>query len=376
MTLKRIFILVILFHGFNFLGFTQSNRFSYEEVVYNENIRFPYIKANAKEDSSLVSVINEHLQYLLFYERGLNFHKDNTDSLNKYMYFYNDADSTWNAGIDYLDYSIEFFERYLRISTQTSWSGGAYPVSGDDVYQFDLHTGNLIQFPDLIQGNLFFQFLDSIWLPLCQPSIKEAHQCGHGNETDDYDNDQFYILDGPCEFQCHKINNRFILNEKVVNLQNNDGCYAHYGQNCNYGCNSELKVSEWTKYLSGYGKWLLGLSNEYQPIEPYMHLVGKINEKKKISITLYQHTDSLSYNGYYFCWDDNKSIDLIGQYNLDHQQLTLFAKSKTPNDLTFLWYWDNHSTWISHYSYYQKDSKQLPLEIRFVYNYKDREHYR
>jgi len=340
-----------------------------EDVRYNEDISFPYIIPKVSEKADIANHINKRLQNILF-DKEVIINNSNKELIKDQLY----NESIGQAGISSLNYTYDFHPNFLKITINIDWAGGPYPVgAGTDYLQFDLKKGELILMPDLIDGEKYFDFLEKFWLNDCRNSIKESHQCAYGNETDNYESDSAYTLDGKCEFQCHKMNHKFILSKDSIFISNNSNCFPHVWQNCNFGSSKYLKINEIKFYLSDYGKWVLGLSNSYKDVKPYFHFVGKINEKYKISLSIFKSMDD-KVKGQYFYWKQNKKILLTGQINSERIIMNEFVNN-TING-RFELEWDDFLYSTEGFWYDSSNKKKLPVKLSNVYDYRDRTYYR
>jgi len=351
-----------------------ENSFLYiEDIIYNKDIRFPYVVAKVPAKEKVANLINKKLQSILFHD-GEIINKDNLESIKEDVYINENGVS--QAGIVSLTYACDFYPHFLKITIDVDWAGGPYPVGAQtDCLQFDLEKGELILMPDLIDGAKFFEFLEKYWLGDCRNSIREMHQCAHGNETDDYESADAYKLDGQCEFQCHKMEHGFILRKDSIFISNNSHCFPHAWQNCNSGSSKYLRIIDIKEYLSDYGKWLLGLSNLYQEVKPYYHFVGKINKKYKVSMTLYENKDH-SITGEYFYWTQNKKISLKGQIYPESKSIILNEFVNNSQTGSFKLEWDNILYSTDGFWYDKTNEKKLSVDLMNIYDYRDREYRR
>ncbi|MBC7451027.1 MAG: hypothetical protein H7259_06025 [Cytophagales bacterium] len=370
---KRLFTLLFIsiLSFFDIIAYGVPPSLKIEKVIYNENIAFPYVVSEKPEMNKIADVINIRLQNILFGGDEI-IDTNNLDLIKEYVFIQNDTID--QSGISQLEYTYIFYPRFLEIVINMDWAGGPYPVgaSTDRLY-FELQTGEAIVLPDLIDATKYFNFLQLYWLNECGNSIRESHQCAHGNETDDYESTAAYTLDGPCEFQCHKINNNFILSIDSIQIRNNPNCFPHVSQNCNSGSSKYLKVALIKPYLSDFGKWLFGLENTYKPIMEAFHFVGKLDDKYKISMTLISSNSNVV-KGTYFYWSQNKKISIEGEIITNK----LYLGEYTNDSLNgrFELEWDNflYSTdgfWIN-----VKTGKKLKAELMGIYDYRDRSYYR
>ncbi|MNQ87382.1 hypothetical protein D3C85_1026020 [compost metagenome] len=366
---KKITLLLIFLFSSSIFAQYDKNSFKVESIKYDEFISFPYIVSSLPKNNEVANRINRSLQDILFGE-GEIINRGNLNLIKEHLYIEKDNGKT-QSGISSLSYTIDFYVHFLKITINTDWAGGPYPVGAEtDYLQFDLKKGELIQIPDLIDGEKYFDFLEKFWLKDCRNSIREAHQCAYGNKTGDYESQKALTLDGECEFQCHKVNNFILTNDSIV-LSNNSNCFPHMWQNCNIGSSKKLKIKEIKEYLSDYGKWLLGFSDTYSDIKPILHFVGKIDGKYKISMSL-NISKANNINGTYFYWKQNKLILLKGQINETKKKIIL--NELIDNTLTgsFELEWDDFLYSTDGFWYNSSREKKLSVKLLNIYDYSNR----
>ncbi|MEM0942247.1 MAG: hypothetical protein AAGI25_21015 [Bacteroidota bacterium] len=223
----RILLASLLFL-FCFFEMKGQQFISFEEIKYNNEIKFPFAVSTDRNSQKIATRLNKPLQNIIFYDEDI-INNENINKLTKHLFIRND--SIDQSGISYLDYKIEQSQNFLRITVDIDWAGRPYPVGAEsEQLHFDLMTGEYITFPDLIETSKYFEFLDQFWLETCNNSIRESHQCAHGNETDNYESTETFKLEGKCEFQCHKINYKFVLGLDSVLLGNNTNCFPMLGE--------------------------------------------------------------------------------------------------------------------------------------------------
>lgn len=374
MAKKIMTILLIFFCSASIIAQNEKNSYKAESVKYNEFISFPYIVSSLPNNEEVANRINRRLQNIIFGE-GQIINNGNLSLIKEHLYIEKDNGVT-QSGISSLIYTIDFYANFLKITINIDWAGGSYPVGAETYYlQFDLKKGELIQIPDLINGEKYFAFLDKFWLKDCRNSIREAHQCAYGNKTGDYESQKALTLDGECEFQCHKVNNNFILTNDSIVISNNSNCFPHMWQNCNIGSSKKLKIKEIIEYLSDYGKWLLGFSDTYSDIKPILHFTGKIDGKYKISMSL-NISKANNINGTYFYWKQNKLILLKGQINETKKKIIL--NESIDNTLTgnFELEWDDFLYSTDGFWYNSSKEKKLSVKLLNIYDYCNREYNR
>lgn len=226
-TIMRILLASLLFL-FCFFEMKGQQFISFEEIKYNNEIKFPFAVSTDRNSQKIATRLNKPLQNIIFYDEDI-INNENINKLTKHLFIRND--SIDQSGISYLDYKIEQSQNFLRITVDIDWAGRPYPVGAEsEQLHFDLMTGEYITFPDLIETSKYFEFLDQFWLETCNNSIRESHQCAHGNETDNYESTETFKLEGKCEFQCHKINYKFVLGLDSVLLGNNTNCFPMLGE--------------------------------------------------------------------------------------------------------------------------------------------------
>jgi hypothetical protein len=369
-----IFIFLMLVFEFRLSAACENDFFYIEDVIYNEGIRFPYVVSKVSAKEKVAQYINMKLQSILFHD-GEIINKDNVEAIHEDIYEIEDG--VPRAGIVSLDYTCEIFHRFLKVSIDIDWAGGPYPVgAATDYLQFDLEKGELILLPDLIEGSKYFDFLEKYWLGDCRNSIKEMHQCAYGNETGDYESEKAYKLDGQCEFRCHIMNHGFILGKDSIFVSNNSDCFPHAWQNCNSGASKYLRIGEIKEYLSDYGKWLLGFTNSYIEVKPYYHFVGKLDNKYKVSMSLYESKDH-GISGEYFYWTQNKKIPLRGQISIEEKKISLNEFVDNVQTGSFKLDWDHFLYSTDGFWYNDKaKEKKLSVDLTNIYDYRDREYYR
>ena len=344
-----------------------------EDIRYNDNISFPFITSVIPEKEEVANRINIRLQNILFNDDEI-INKSNLQLIEKHLFFQND--SVDESGISSLNYTCDFYPNFLRVSINIDWAGGPYSLETEaDCLHFDLEKGELILMADLIDGAKYFDFLEKFWLSDCRNSIREAHQCAYGNETGDYESDSAYVLEGECEFQCHKINHQFIITKDDIFISNNSDCFPHAWRNCNFGSAKYFKINEIKEFLSDYGKWLLGYSNTYRDVTPYFHFVGKIDDKYNISLSICESKED-DVDGEYFYWEQNKKILLKGQIQSGSEQIVMdefVDNAKTGN---FELKWDNFLYSTVGFWYNKAKDKKLTVDLLNIYDYRDRNYYR
>lgn len=370
------FLIIILVSTYKSTASEKKDFLLIEEINYkieNTKIRFPYFASMFPEKAEVANQINKRLQYMLFSDDEI-INKNNIHSIEQYLFIRND--SIDQAGISSIDFSYELYPNFIKIIIHIDWAGGPYPVGQEtDYLQFDLEKGELILMPDLIAGAKYFDFLEKYWLNDCQNSIKEAHQCAYGNDTGDYESDSAYTLEGQCEFQCHKMNHQFILSNDSIFISNNPNCFPHVSQNCNFGSSKYLRINEIKDYLSDYGKWLFGLSDSYQNVKPYFHFVGKIDDKYKISLSIFNGIDDIVV-GDYFYWKQNEKILLKGQIESGSTLLVLDEFVNNSKTGSFELEWDDFLYSTDGFWYNSSKEKKFSVKLLNVYDYNDREYNR
>jgi hypothetical protein len=368
-----ISILLIFLCSLKMSAQSTNDFYQIENVRYSEEISFPFIISKLPENVEIANRINKRLQNILF-DEGKIINNSNLQSIKEYLYIQNDTIN--QSGISSLNYTIDFYSRFIKITINIDWAGGPYPVGAEtDYLHFDLKKGELVLMPDLIDGAKYFDFLDKFWLNDCRNSIRAAHQCAYGNETDNYESDSAYTLDGECEFQCHKMNHQFILTNDTIFISNNSHCFPHVWQNCNFGSSQYLKITDIKDFLSDYGKWLLGFNNSYKDVKPYFHFVGKINDKYKISMSLCKSMNDLV-EGEYFYWKQNKKILLKGQIQSDSEQIIIDELVNNSKTGSFELEWDDFLYSTDGFWYNSSKEKKLSVKLFNVYDYSKRDYNR
>ena len=368
--LLSFFLFAFVF--FNLLANPNAAYLKIEEIRYDENMRFPYIVSENPAMDNVANKINKRLQSIIFYSDEEIINNSNLNSIEQHLFIRNDEID--QSGISQLDYTCKIYTRFLEVVIDIDWAGGPYPVGAETNYlYFELQTGEYITLPDLIDGTKYFDFLKTFWIEDCSISIRESHQCAHGNDTDDYDSKEAYTLDGPCEFQCHKISNGLKLSLDTIQISNNSNCFPHVWQNCNYGASKHIKIDLIKSYLSGFGKWIFGIENTYKPVEEVFHFVGKVDGKYKISMTIFATNETLM-KGTYFYWSQNKKIPVDGQVISE----TLYLSEFSNNELTasFELEWDDFLYSTEGFWENKKTNKKLPVNIMVIYDYRDRNYHR
>lgn len=369
---QKIALFVVVLAFSSSLNAADDTFLSVEEVRFDESISFPFIVANRPEKLELANQINKNLQEILFDGEEL-INKDNLELIESHIYLQDDSIN--QSGISYLSYNYVLHTHFLIITMEIEWSGGPYPIPMQtDFLHFDLETGKLAQMPDLIDGAKYFDFLERFWLGDCRNSIKNMHQCAYGNETDDYESEKAFSLDGECEFQCHKMNHQFLLAEDSIYISNNSNCFPHVWQNCNEGTSKHLKIKDIKDYLSDYGKWILGLNDNYSEVNPYYHFVGKIDDKYKLSMTLVMRKDK--FEGAYFYWNQNKKIQLKGHLNAESNKIILTESADNAQTGSFELEWDDFLYSTEGFWYSASKKKKLTVDLFNIYDYISREYYR
>lgn len=347
--------------------------FEIEDVRYNDNISFPFIISMAPEKVEVANRINKRLQNVLFNDDEI-INKSNLQSIEKYLFSQNDSDN--QVGIRSLNYTCNFYPNFLSVSISLDWESSWYPFETERYcLYFDLEKGELILMPDLIDGAKYFDFLEIFWLNECRNSIKEAHQCAYGNETDDYESGSAYTLEGECEYQCHKMNHQFIITEDDLFISNDANCFPRILQFCNSGSAKNLKISEIKEFLSDYGKWLLGYSNTYRDVTPYFHFVGKIDNKYKISLSICKSKED-DVNGAYFYWRQNEKVLLKGQIQSDSEQIVMDEFVDNAKTGSFELEWDDFLYSTVGFWYNKAKDKKLTVHLLNIYDYRSRCYYR
>ena len=372
--MKRLFFISILLIHSTSINAQVQDFIELEEIVYNEHIRFPRAIGKNLKMEKVANLINKQLSSIIFYnEKDIS--GNNLELVEEHLFIQNDSIN--QPGISSLDYRAQLYPRFLLITIDIDWAGGPYPISGKtDYLHFDLETGEYIMFPDLISGARYFDFLDKFWLKDCNTSIRESHQCAHGNQTDDYESAEAYTLDGECEFQCHKVNHEFILSPDSIFLKNNANCFPHVWRNCNYGASKYLKLNRLQEYLSDYGKWLLGIQNNFSAREENFHFVGKVGGKYKISMTLILKSEG-EIIGHYFYWSQQKPIALQGKFSENFQHVILSEMVDDTITGRFQLDWDVHSLYSTNGNWSNPEgNKKLQIELLNIYDFKDRNYHR
>ena len=361
-----------------FIGTGTTNAFDGFEpigvvpIIYNDHIRFPYVISDTPETNRVADKINERLQNIIFNGEEI-INGGNLHLIEEHLFIQND--SIDQSGISSLNYQFKFYPRFLKLIIDIDWAGGPYPVGAEtDNLHFDLKTGELVLMPDVISGTSYFDFLREFWLEECATSIKEAHQCAYGNETDNYESVQAYTLEGPCEFQCHKLTYEFELSSDSILIKNNSNCFPHAWRNCNYGASKYIKINSIREYLSDYGRWLFGLEGEHQPVEKSFHFVGKIDHKYNVSMTLVS-AEKNEVTGSYFYWSQNKKIILKGQ-KTSSRLIVLEEFAEDSNTGSFELEWDDFLYSTDGLWYNKSRDAKLEVELMNIYDYRDREYTR
>lgn len=253
----------------------------------------------------------------------------------------------------------EITDRYLKFHLDAEYLA-AYPSHTSETFLFDLATGLPVAVPTLFSLEGWFDFLNANWLADCFEQLPEAHECGGWdvNESDE------------CYNECYTME-EFFLEKGELELRQTD-CYPHVSQACNPYLAKKYQYSELRPYLSDYGKYLLGLSDEQvSTVPPTYFLVGKMDGRINICMALKPVTSEPGrFEGYYYYQRVKQHIPLKGW--LKNGKLALSEYIEGNYNGAFSLGWDDFKystdgTWEN-----KSGSKTLTVELQSVYEYDNR----